>query len=187
MVGELGPGGGPGRCWGGEGQLHAHRLGHKASGSANSWDKGGLRRVLEQVSERTTFLFLNRHISYTARMEQVGKRSRGASLESGVGNRGGRWGELLVKEGVVVERTPHQGRLYRCLPHGTRKESAPLKGSKDGQDAVNWTPIQTVGGELRPPHEALPFLRVCVYDARSEHSVARATKNTNRKIKAELA
>lgn len=55
MVGELGPDGGPGRCWGGEGQLHAHGLGHKASGSANSWDKGGLRRVLEQVSERTTF------------------------------------------------------------------------------------------------------------------------------------
>lgn len=92
-----------------------------------------------------------------------------------------------MKEGVVLERTPHQGWFYRCLPQGARKESAPLKGSKDGQDTVNWTPIQTVGGELRLPHEALPALRVYVYDARSEYSVARATKNTDRKIKAELA
>lgn len=51
-------------------------LGHKASGSANSWDKEGLRRGLEQVSERTTFLFLNHHISSTARMEQVGEKQR---------------------------------------------------------------------------------------------------------------
>lgn len=151
-----------------------------------SWDKGGLRRVLEQVSERTTFLFLNHHISSTASMEQVGEKQRSQVRVWG-GKRGWEVGGAVGVRRGVAERAPHQGQLYRCLPQGTRKESAPLKGSKDGQDVVNCTPIQTVGGELRPPHEVLPALWVCVYDARSEHSVARATKNTDRKIKAELA
>lgn len=80
MVGKLGPDGGPGGA--GEEKDSCTHTGAGPQGQRKcklSWDKGGLRRVFEQVSERTTFLFLNLHISYTARMEQVGKRSEGAS------------------------------------------------------------------------------------------------------------
>lgn len=40
-----------------------------------SRDKGGLGRLCEQVSKMTRSLFLNNHISYTARMEQTGEDS----------------------------------------------------------------------------------------------------------------